>query len=551
MKALSLYFVVILTLGLSVVNLSHAQAAEPFLITPVGSLDNGCIDTAPIGDGFGWNGVCSCRVGSPYVGFGRTLGLAGDNLVVGAMEAPQSCVESGSTSVYHLADSSLPVKTQEFVSGSSDHSFRSTVDVRYRNGHIIATNSDTLAIAVDDGIAIFKENSGVWEEHALVVFENNLRHGSALLAQFIGNHLLLAGYDRVSVYDADTFVQVQSISIDSNQIWQLKPYQDGFIINYRGSTGAGASHLALYSLQNGLYTRGQSFNIFEEGLFNNVFFDLEDDLLVIGEQLGSNLDIDSLTQINKTYRKDVSGQWVEIGVPLLSGRLSILTILQGQLILEDKNNLLFYVFDEQAGWVLDQTMPIGTEDEVKFIWIRHKSKKGLIVTAFNTESPTRSVIIAVVERDTDDVWKKVVSYEHDHTRARPVVAEGWLPDVTSDFVIASLLTEDRAFIGTNASGVLVFDLTGGGNQTDVSIAASCNYDDATRNGGWGWDALNNTSCPPVVSGCDYSNADLHNGWGWNAVTRESCAPQAELPVCIDTGIIGDGWGWDGADSCRL
>ena len=88
-----------------------------------------------------------------------------------------------------------------------------------------------------------------------------------------------------------------------------------------------------------------------------------------------------------------------------------------------------------------------------------------------------------------------------------------------------------------------------------------------------------------VSACDYSDADLYDGWGWNAVEQESCPPvdssAAEgaylhdnsaaaplpdaqplatsatvetvfgVPVCAlqSSDPDGDGWGWEGNRTC--
>ena len=41
---------------------------------------------------------------------------------------------------------------------------------------------------------------------------------------------------------------------------------------------------------------------------------------------------------------------------------------------------------------------------------------------------------------------------------------------------------------------------------------------------------------------------IGDGWGWNGST--SCRVTS-TSRCIDTGVIGDGWGWDGTRSCRL
>ena len=64
---------------------------------------------------------------------------------------------------------------------------------------------------------------------------------------------------------------------------------------------------------------------------------------------------------------------------------------------------------------------------------------------------------------------------------------------------------------------------------------------------------NPVSSAGTNSNCDYSDAHIFNGWGWNATTSQSCAPLENVSntqssaQCIDTD--GDGWGWDGTDSC--
>jgi len=40
---------------------------------------------------------------------------------------------------------------------------------------------------------------------------------------------------------------------------------------------------------------------------------------------------------------------------------------------------------------------------------------------------------------------------------------------------------------------------------------------------------------------------LGDGWGWNGST--SC--RVGLSTCVDTGVLNDGWGWDGTKSCRV
>ena len=56
---------------------------------------------------------------------------------------------------------------------------------------------------------------------------------------------------------------------------------------------------------------------------------------------------------------------------------------------------------------------------------------------------------------------------------------------------------------------------------------SCDYRDAYKNNGWGWNSRTGTSCPPLksdASSCDYRGADKNNGWGWDTFTGTSCPP---------------------------
>ncbi len=41
-------------------------------------------------------------------------------------------------------------------------------------------------------------------------------------------------------------------------------------------------------------------------------------------------------------------------------------------------------------------------------------------------------------------------------------------------------------------------------------------------------------------------------WGWNPITLESCRlDETPSTTCIDTGVKGDGWGWNGTESCTI
>jgi len=97
--------------------------------------------------------------------------------------------------------------------------------------------------------------------------------------------------------------------------------------------------------------------------------------------------------------------------------------------------------------------------------------------------------------------------------------------------------------------------------TNVANGNTCNYSEAHLQGGWGWDPINQDSCPPVenaveeagvtiADNCDYSQAHLSDGWGWDPVTRQSCAPVSEVTpvnenICdYSAAHLNGGWGWN-------
>jgi len=73
----------------------------------------------------------------------------------------------------------------------------------------------------------------------------------------------------------------------------------------------------------------------------------------------------------------------------------------------------------------------------------------------------------------------------------------------------------------------------------------------TDGDGWGWDGEQSCRLTPLDS-CDYSDAHLYNGWGWNAATMESCAPLDDTGACdYSNASLYNGWGWNAVtmESC--
>lgn len=63
--------------------------------------------------------------------------------------------------------------------------------------------------------------------------------------------------------------------------------------------------------------------------------------------------------------------------------------------------------------------------------------------------------------------------------------------------------------------------------------------------GWGWNGQSSCLTDNALDECKYEDSHLNGGWGWNPARQESCEPVRA--VCIDTD--GDGWGWNGTASC--
>lgn len=60
----------------------------------------------------------------------------------------------------------------------------------------------------------------------------------------------------------------------------------------------------------------------------------------------------------------------------------------------------------------------------------------------------------------------------------------------------------------------------------TSAPPGCDYSEANRNSGYGWNPSTQQSCPQLTANnCDYTDADKNDGWGWNPIEMTSCAPQ--------------------------
>jgi len=63
----------------------------------------------------------------------------------------------------------------------------------------------------------------------------------------------------------------------------------------------------------------------------------------------------------------------------------------------------------------------------------------------------------------------------------------------------------------------------------ANLAAECDYSDAHKYDGWGWNPVARESCPPAAGHCE-DRGDYP--WGWNPVTLESCRLDTQVTPLV-------------------
>ena len=145
------------------VNTGFAQTPSVNPLDP--PVDSGqCVDTDPIGDGFGWNGVCSCELAT-VVRFGNSISINNSMAAVGAEQTPAGCVGSGSISIFELSEQNEWQMQAELVSDvrSNNDGFPNEVSIS-DNNVIASTGKTRLANGDGNYVAIFTLQNGSWRE---------------------------------------------------------------------------------------------------------------------------------------------------------------------------------------------------------------------------------------------------------------------------------------------------------------------------------------------------------------------------------------------------
>ncbi len=572
------------------------------------SLNNECIPNSPA-DGWGWNGVCSCRVDQSVENFGKHIYSRDDLIVITATQVPGSCFESGSASVYELADSGSLAKVAELVSSDRVREDNFADREARRNFAVspITVSDDYVVVGGTTGtVTVFSRDN--WQE--VTTIETNTFLTNSTKAMFFVDSLVVIQAGGVAVYDTTD--------------WSLKQEITG-ISSFVGFAEADAGY------NSGRFATGNT--IYEQnaqGIFEPVFnYSLVERAPGVRVNVGQRLfDGNILVHVERsglrttlqTWYKNESGDWV--GAPLadvsdLTRKFyhyeSIWSLVDGQLAVFSQEQMEsslpyfpsavprtsgfdFYALSDNGSWTLFQSIVMADIEAMRGVRppqvIGNRIAWEGIQQTLDTENVTgelrsqNEVGLLVFERDDQLLWSL-------RTYKPPVEVSEWNEfncQVSNPYLCRSSSSTHLTHLGPMFR-------TGGGAELLVpvsntpSVTTGCDYSDAHLYGGWGWNATTSESCSPLLSiepeaqcidsdgdgygwngtatcipesntvvtnpsvdsNCDYSDADLYGGWGWNATASQSCAPLENIiesqptTQCVDTD--GDGWGWNGSASC--
>lgn len=506
--------------------MSSATAQEPAFITQDDLLGHQCVDTEPAGDGWGWNGVCSCRTEAEFQFYGETVLAAGGEVILGSVESPGTCAGSGSISTYTGAGPGLPAQTQELVSSTraaNDRfgSYRTAVTGRWL---AVASTSNTGIVTV------YEKVSGSWAEVQVLRGDtvDVFNFGNQL--GFLGNYLLVA--DDRSIYSIDTESWQKEVVYVADELvnfFEMQVDSNGFFVNVRATDDTAV--LQYYLLDDDGFTNTQTLE-FPYSRFNaEVKLKVDGDNMIIGFV---DPQIDSSEYRLRLYKRLPDNTWAETGVGRnIDYYLNRFELFGRQLLVEKDGDLLLYTFGEDQN-SYDGAIIINSNNQRYVDTLARTESRLLVSSSYHYQGAQSFKNVYVLEQDGAE-WRKIISYRHN------------LDD--SDDIEGGALVADRAFVSTRKSGLMVFDLSAGS-------ASNCDYSNADTNNGWGWNNITRQSCEPTESslpdnGCSYALASSFSGWGWNESTGESCPPTEQSLMDADrcdyrNSRSNGGWGWNAA-----
>ena len=569
-------------------------------LLPVNTSQEMCVDTQPENDGFGWNGTCTCRIPGSYEGFGNSIVTDGNRLIVGSAETPNGCIGSGVANVYQIQTDGSLEKETELVSSArvvGDNFSRTSGDFALSGDFLaVAARGYDQAAGVDfNRVTVFSFDGGSWNElYVRDIVDRDVDGQFAineeeLIAVTADNEITRFDINEGRVLQTitpscpsstatigirnpfDAIDDLLTINISCDRQLGDSFIEPGVVIFRRNAAGEYVTSARLDSIFEVNVGSFESFESFE-------LFELTEDRKVL---------VDSRRTANGTQHVS----WVETAIDTWSFVQPIenlspaFNVHEGQLFVSDggTNSIRVYELDAEArNWVQTQTLNFDEPGAGDLIFRTGMQLKGNRLSVLSALGETGS-IASLFAKDEVNQWQLLFEERFEDS--------GGASGFAGNNLFLSLVENEIINIRFN-QGPANSDGTED-NAGNIS-ADSCNYSDAVLNGGWGWNAITNQSCAPLEnvsntqqaaqcidtdgdgwgwdgtttcvisagnpvtstgtdSNCDYSDAHLFNGWGWNATTSQSCAPLGNISntqptaQCVDTD--GDGWGWDGTDSC--
>ena len=172
--AISVFFV---NITLLVVSPSWAQVASTFVPIPEPDLA-ACVDTEPLGDGFGWNGTCGCNVGTAHGA--QPISFKNDLIVFFSSDTPSGCNGSGSLFAVSRQMGEWKVEAELNSSNRAAHDDFPHVlplgrGVDASGNTIIASTSNGQQNDALNYLAIFESDDGInwFEKQAILGADSN------------------------------------------------------------------------------------------------------------------------------------------------------------------------------------------------------------------------------------------------------------------------------------------------------------------------------------------------------------------------------------------
>lgn len=482
---------------------------------------------------FGWNGTCTCRLPGSHKKFGNSIVTDGNRLIVGSEEAPNGCISSGVVNIYQIQTDGSLEKEAELVSSA-----RVVGDEFALYSGDFALSGDYLAVGARGAsafldvyrVTVFSFDGSSWSERYVKEIEDSSDafeiNGEELIARTATNE--------ITRFDINDGSVLQTIPVScaeftvSEALRSFDAIDDLLSINIFCGNQPGDSQSTEIFRRNtaGQYvTAARLDSIRDTGFRKYELFEFTEDRKILLGMSGSQL----VSVVETAIDTWSFLQPVEIDTPYFS-------VHEGQLFIEDTivttpyrcfvDYLHVYELDtEGKNWVQTQTLNYHGDYVGNVTSMEFDGDRLSVVRSTDNIADTRPMNAAasLFEKDQAHRWSLV--FEQDFIGPEPSSQGG------RDFTPSS-------FAGNN----LFFSVVENEVRNIRFSQSVCDYISANVNGGWGWNPITRMSCGPCV---DWDG----DGWGWDGMN--SCRIDLQEPTCFDSPPTGDGWGWNGSAACRI